>query len=73
MGRKDTGTSQIFVNLRRNEFDWWTGGAVQSVVFGRVVSGLEVVDAIAASKTAGKLFGDRPLEPIRVTSVKLAP
>lgn len=68
MGRKDTGSSQLFVNLRDNpDTDWWKGGAAQCVVVGKVTAGLDVVEAIGRAKTAGKLFGDRPLQPLRIT------
>lgn len=40
-------------------------------VFGEVVSGLEVVDSIAAVPTAGRSGGDRPLEDIKIISAKL--
>jgi cyclophilin family peptidyl-prolyl cis-trans isomerase len=68
MGKKDTGSSQLFVNLRDNtDFDWWKAGAVQCVVIGKVTTGLDVLDAIGRTKTAGKLFGDRPVSPVRIT------
>jgi len=40
-------------------------------VFGRVISGLEVVDAIAAVKTTGRAGNDVPVEPVFIKSVKL--
>jgi peptidyl-prolyl cis-trans isomerase B (cyclophilin B) len=40
-------------------------------VFGEVVSGLEVVDKIAATKTTGREGGDKPMTDIRIVSAKL--
>lgn len=40
-------------------------------VFGEVVSGLEVVDKIAATKTTGREGADRPLTDIRIIEAKL--
>lgn len=35
-------------------------------VFGNVISGLAVIDSIAAEKTSGKTSGDKPLKDIRI-------
>ncbi len=40
-------------------------------VFGEVISGLNVVDSIAAVKTSGRTGGDRPLEPVRIIKARL--
>ncbi|HLO82027.1 MAG TPA: peptidylprolyl isomerase [Chitinophagaceae bacterium] len=40
-------------------------------VFGEVVSGLEVVDKIAATKTTGREGADKPLTDIRIVKVSL--
>lgn len=40
-------------------------------IFGEVISGLPVVDSIAAVKTSGRSGGDRPLEPVRIKKAKL--
>lgn len=40
-------------------------------IFGEVISGLDVVDAIAAVKTTGNSGGDRPLEPVRILRARL--
>jgi len=37
-----------------------------NTIFGEVVSGLTVVDSIAAVKTTGSAGGDRPIEPVRI-------
>ena len=43
----------------------------QYTVFGTVISGIEVVDRIAAMRTTGRSGGDRPLEEIRITQLRL--
>jgi peptidyl-prolyl cis-trans isomerase B (cyclophilin B) len=40
-------------------------------VFGEVVTGLDVVDRIASTKTAGREGADKPLTDIRITKAKL--
>jgi len=40
-------------------------------IFGEVISGLEVIDSIAATPTSGRTGGDRPLSDVRILSVKL--
>jgi peptidyl-prolyl cis-trans isomerase A (cyclophilin A) len=67
----DSATAQFFINHRDNpnldypSFDGW-GYAV----FGKVISGMDVVDAIAAVKTThSKGRGDVPVEPVIIQSV----
>lgn len=72
----DSATSQFFVNLKHNvsldHRDSSPGGAGYCV-FGRVVEGMDVVDAIAASPTgAGGPFGkDVPVEPIIIRKASI--
>lgn len=40
-------------------------------IFGEVVSGIEVIDRIANTKTSGKAGGDKPLQTIRIKKMKL--
>lgn len=40
-------------------------------IFGEVISGLAVVDSIAAVKTTGDAGGDRPIEPVRINKARL--
>lgn len=40
-------------------------------IFGEVISGLPVVDSIAAVKTSGRKGGDRPLEPVKIIKARL--
>ena len=66
-------TSQFFVNLTDNRsLDQPTGGGWGYAVFGEVVEGMDVVDAIAAVPT-GNVGGyrDVPKEPIVVETVTI--
>ena len=63
-------TSQFFVNLKDNAFLDAGRGNAGYAVFGHVMSGLEVIDAIAAVAT-GKSghHDDVPLKPVVIESV----
>ena len=62
----NTNGSQFFICLAD-----LSGGRLpkQYTLFGRVTRGMDVVDAIAASKRDGR---DRPIEPTAMRSVKIA-
>ena len=67
----DSATSQFFINVANNEFLNHGARDFGYAVFGKVVSGMEVVDKIAAVQrgvTAG--MGDVPVKPILINSVK---
>ncbi len=68
------------LNGRKIPADQWavyknTGGSPHLdqgyTIFGEVVSGLTVVDSIAAVKTTGSAGGDRPIEPVRIIRARL--
>lgn len=68
-------SSQFFINVKNNDFlnhsapnaDGW-GYAV----FGKVVEGFEVVDAVAKVKTGNRgMHGDVPAEPIIITKAEV--
>lgn len=40
-------------------------------VFGEVISGLTVIDSIAAVTTSGRMGGDRPLQDVRILKARL--
>ncbi len=40
-------------------------------VFGEVLEGMDVVDRIASTQTTGRSGGDRPLQDIRITGIRL--
>lgn len=70
----DSATSQFFINHKDNDSLDHRGVSPATygyAVFGRVVQGMEVVDAIAAKKTGGNgLFKDMPVEPVLIREVK---
>ena len=66
----DSATSQFFINLVDNDFLDHRPGNYGYAVFGRVDSGMEVVDTIAAVKTGNKAgHQDVPTETITIESV----
>jgi peptidyl-prolyl cis-trans isomerase A (cyclophilin A) len=70
----DSATAQFFINLKDNDFLNHGGRDFGYAVFGRVVEGMDVVDAIAKVPTGHKGGqGDVPLEPVVLQSVKRAP
>ena len=67
----NSATSQFFINLVDNDFLDNKPGNYGYAVFGRVDSGMDVVDAIAATKTGRKgMYQDVPVETITIESVK---
>ena len=67
----DSATAQFFINLADNPFlngDGQTGGYA---VFGRVISGMEVVDTMAQVDTQTvNGHGDVPVEPIWIVTAR---
>ena len=62
----DSATSQFFINTVDNGFlDYESSSNPGYAVFGEVVSGMDVVDAIAAVDTDGS---DQPLDDVVITS-----
>lgn len=68
----DSATSQFFVNLEDNAFLDHQRGNFGYAVFGRVVDGMDVIDAIAGVET-GRRRGhdDVPTQPVIMTSVRV--
>ena len=67
-------TAQFFINLVNNDFLNHTGKNARGwgyAVFGKVTSGMEVVDAIAAVQTGSQgRFRDVPTEPVIIKSAR---
>jgi cyclophilin family peptidyl-prolyl cis-trans isomerase len=69
----NSATSQFFINLVDNDFLDNKPGNYGYAVFGRVDSGMEVVDAIAAVKTGNKgRYTDVPTETVVIESARRA-
>jgi cyclophilin family peptidyl-prolyl cis-trans isomerase len=67
-------TAQFFINTKDNDFLNHKGKSPQAwgyAVFGRVVEGMDVVDAISNTKTVTRgMFRDVPDEPIVITRAR---
>jgi cyclophilin family peptidyl-prolyl cis-trans isomerase len=67
----NSATSQFFVNLVDNDFLDNKPGSYGYAVFGKVVSGMDVIDAITKVKTGRKgHHDDVPVEAVVITSAK---
>ena len=64
----NSGGSQFFINTVHNTaLDWWdTRTPSKHPVFGKVVTGMDVVTAIENVQTG---HGDRPVQPVQMISV----
>ena len=70
----DSATAQFFINLTDNDFLNHGSRDFGYAVFGRVVDGMDVVDAIAKVPTGRKgAYEGVPSEPVVIQSVKRAP
>jgi peptidyl-prolyl cis-trans isomerase A (cyclophilin A) len=68
----DTATSQFFINLKNNAFlNYGGSNRAGYTVFGKVVEGMEVVDAIAKVKTTTKRVKDNPLMKLEDSPVEI--
>ena len=66
-GRPNSGGSQFFVNTKHNDYlDWFSAGDSKHPVFGKVISGADVVSTIDATPTDGR---DNPVTPVKMISV----
>jgi len=67
----NSATSQFFINLSDNSFLDHGGRDFGYAVFGKVTSGMDVVETMAKQATGNKHgHSDVPLEDIVVTSVR---
>jgi peptidyl-prolyl cis-trans isomerase A (cyclophilin A) len=73
-GNPDSATAQFFINVQDNDFlDQTQKDGAAYAVFGKVVSGLEVVDKIRVVRTGTKAgHQDVPVQAITITSAKRA-
>jgi len=68
---KDSATAQFFINLKDNAFLDHGSRGFGYAVFGKVTSGMDGVDKIAAVETATKGgHRDVPVEPVLIQSAK---
>lgn len=66
-GRPNSGSCQFFLNTVHNAYlDWFSPGPSKHPVFGKIISGMDIVKKIESTPTDG---GDRPTTPIQVISV----
>lgn len=65
---RDSATSQFFINVKDNDF--LNNGARDFgyAVFGKVVEGMDVVDAIKSVETGAR---DVPVQPVEIVSIQL--
>lgn len=69
----DSATNQFFINVSDNDFLDQPRDGAGYAVFGKVVEGLDVIDAIKGVATTNKAgHGDVPVETIMIESVKRA-
>ena len=65
-------TAQFFINVADNDFLNYSAGNAGYAVFGRVVKGSDVVDAIAAARTGRRgWFDDVPLEDVVIEKAEI--
>lgn len=64
---KDSATSQFFINVKDNVFLNHGSRDFGYTVFGHVIDGMDVADAIAAVRTRA---GDVPVETVSIVSVR---
>jgi cyclophilin family peptidyl-prolyl cis-trans isomerase len=68
-GRPNSGSCQFFINTVANPYlDWFSPGPSQHPVFGKVISGMEVINLIEKAPTSQ----DRPREPIKVERITIS-
>ena len=69
----DSAANQVFINVGDNDFLDQPRDGAGYAVFGKVVEGLDVIDAIKDVETTNKAgHGDVPVETIMIESVKRA-
>ena len=71
----NSATSQFFINHRDNDFlNYMDDNQPGYAVFGKVIKGMDVVDAIASVKTTTRDGMENvPVEPVEIVSAKIVP
>jgi cyclophilin family peptidyl-prolyl cis-trans isomerase len=71
----NSATAQFFINHRDNDFlDYIDDSKPGYAAFGKVIEGMDVVDAIAAVETTTRNgMDDVPVEPVIIISAKVVP
>jgi cyclophilin family peptidyl-prolyl cis-trans isomerase len=68
----NSATCQFFINVKDNDFLNYAPGNPGYAVFGKVIKGMETVDAITAVKTGNQgSYQDVPSEPVMIQSAKV--
>ena len=66
-GQPNSGSCQFFINTKHNAYlDWFTPGASKHPVFGKIVSGMDVIRKIETAATDSR---DRPRTPVKMIKV----
>jgi len=66
-GRPNSGSCQFFINTVHNDFlDWFSAGDSKHPVFGKVTSGMDIVNKIGTTDTDAN---DRPRTPVKMIKV----
>jgi len=69
-GQANSATSQFFINLKDNTFLDEPRDGAGYAVFGKVIKGMDVVDAIAKVQTGNKnMHQNVPVEPVTIVAV----
>jgi cyclophilin family peptidyl-prolyl cis-trans isomerase len=69
-GAPNSGSCQFFINTAHNDFlDWFSPGESRHPVFGRVTSGMDVVEKINKTPTDSN---DRPRTPVKMIRVTVS-
>ena len=68
-GQPNSGGCQFFINSVHNSYlDWFTPGRSKHPVFGRIISGADVVATIDKTPTDGN---DRPRTPVQMRKISI--
>lgn len=69
-GRPNSGSCQFFINTADNPYlDWFSPGQSKHPVFGKVVGGMDVVDAISKTPRDPR---DRPKTPVKMVKITVS-